>query len=145
MAERKIKGKQYQVGAVLATDAVRLQARLLKVVGGGIERLPTILAGVGEKATEEAKAASNAAAVAAFTDIFANADPDGITELVKDVVELATVKRPSGAWEQVDMDGDFTDDKGALIPVTVFVLQEVFGDFFTGALDSGGLSKLKKG
>ena len=141
MADRKIKGKSYQVGAVLATEAVRLQARLLKVIGAGIERLPVILAGVGE-ASAEAKSASNAAAIAAFTDIFGQSDPDEITSLVGDIVALATVKRPSGSWEQVDLDGDFTEDKSALIPVTLFVLQETFGDFFTGVLENG--DKIKK-
>lgn len=137
MAERKIGGREFQVGQVLATDAVLLQARLMKVIGAGVERLPTILKGAGESASDEAKAASRAAAVAAFTDIFANGDPAVMTSLVRDVVQLATVKRPSGAFEQVDMDGDFTEDKGSLFPVVIFVLQEVLGDFFTGLQGNG--------
>ena len=140
MAQKKIKGKQYQVGVVLATDAIKLQTRLLKVIGGGIDRLPIILAGVGDVSLEK-KEASNAAAIAAFTDIFSEADPDEMTQLISDLVSVATIKRPSGSWEQVDLDGDFTDDKSALIPVIVFVLREIFGDFFTGVLENGSLSK----
>lgn len=136
MAERKIKGREFQVGKVLATEAVLLQARLMKVIGAGVERLPVILKGVGD-ASDEAKEASRAAAVAAFTDVFVNGDPVTMTRLIKDVVEMATVKRKSGVYEQVDMDGDFTDDKGALFPVAVFVLQEVLGDFFTGLQANG--------
>lgn len=137
MAERKISGREFQVGQVLATDAVLLQARLMKVIGAGVERLPTILKGSGESASDEDKQASRAAAVAAFTDIFSNGDPAEMTGLIRDVVQLATVKRQSGAFEQVDMDLDFTDDKGALFPVVIFVLQEVLGDFFTGLQGNG--------
>ena len=146
MAERKINGREFQVGQVLATDAVLLQARLMKVIGAGVERLPVILGGIDQKnekgeivkaASDEAKAASRSAAVAAFTDIFMNGDPKIMADLVRDIVQLATVKRPSGAFEQVDMDGDFTDDKGSLFPVVVFVLQEVLGDFFTGLQGNG--------
>lgn len=137
MADRKINGREFQVGKVLATDAVMLQARLMKVIGAGVERLPVILKGAGSGSTDADKEASRAAAVAAFTDIFMNGDPQTMTNLVRDVVQLATVKRPSGAFEQVDMDGDFTDDKGSLLPTVVFVLQEVLGDFFTGLQGSG--------
>lgn len=145
MAEKKIKGQTYKVDNILATDAIRLQTRLLKVIGAGIERLPTILGGVGKNVSEEKKAESNAAAVAAFTDIFMKCDPDEMTMLVKDLVELAMVKRPSGAYEQVDLDGEFTQDKSGLIPLVVFVLQEVFGDFFSEALANGNLTNVAKG
>lgn len=145
MAERKINGREFQVGQVLATEAVLLQARLMKVIGAGVERLPTILKGSGAGATDDDKEASRAAAVAAFTDIFMNGDPKVMTDLIRDVVQMATVKRPSGAFEQVDMDGDFTDDKGSLLPVAVFVLQEVLGDFFTGLQGNGLQVKIPTG
>jgi hypothetical protein len=145
MAEKKIKGQTFKVEPMLATEAVRLQARLLKVLGGGIDRLPEILSGAGSKATPEQKEKSNAAAVAAFTDIFVNGDPNDMADLVKDVVEVAMVKRPSGVYEQVDMDGDFTGNLGAMMQVAVFVLREVFGDFFSDILASGSLEKLTKG
>lgn len=145
MAEKKIKGATYKVEPMLALDAVKLQARLLKVLGGGIDRLPEVLAGAGSKATPEQKEKSNAAAVAAFTDIFVKGDPDEMANLIKDVVEVAMVKRPSGSYEQVDMDGDFTGNMGAMFQVVVFVLREVFGDFFTDVLANGNLEKITKG
>lgn len=145
MAEKKIKGSTYKVEPMLALDAVKLQARLLKVLGGGIDRLPEVLAGAGSKATPEQKEKSNAAAVAAFTDIFVKGDPDEMANLIKDVVEVAMVKRPSGVYEQVDMDGDFTGNMGAMFQVVVFVLREVFGDFFTDVLANGNLEKITKG
>lgn len=141
MAEKKIGGRVFQVGHVLATDAVRLQARLLKLIGGGVERLPTILRGVGKDADPAAKEASNAAAVAALTDIFGKSDPDEVTRLISDIVALATVKQTSGAWGQVDMDQDFTEHKADLFPVVIFVLKEVLGDFFSGLPDSGKLKQ----
>lgn len=132
MAETKINGREFQVGEVLATDALKLQMRLMKIIGSGVDRLPVILKGVGEKATKAEKDASNAAAVAAFTDIFVASDPDEIVKLVSDIVRLATVKRQSGAREQVDIDLDFTQNKSDLFPLVVFVLREVLGDFFSG-------------
>ena len=144
MAEKKIGGRTFRVGHVLATDAIKLQVRLLKIVGGGVDRLPTILAGMGEKgkANPEAKAASDAAAVAALADIFSKADPDGVAKLLSDVVSMAQLNNPSGAWEAADIDQDFTQHKRDLFPLVVFVLQEVLGDFFSGALASGGLKKV---
>ena len=146
MAERKINGRDYQVGAVLATDAVLLQARLMKVIGAGVERLPDILKGAGSNASDADKEKSRAAAVAAFTDIFANGDPQEMVNLVRDVVQIATVKRGNSTnYEQVDMDLDFSSksgDPGSLYPVAVFVLQEVLGDFFTGLRVSGNQVKI---
>lgn len=141
MAIKKINGREFQVGVVLATTSVLLQARLMKVIGGGVEHLPTILKGAGASATEQAKEASRSAAVAALLDITSKIEPEQWLGLVKDVVELATVKRgTSSHFEQVDLDLDFTSgsgEPGALYPVIVFVLREVLGDFFTGLQDSG--------
>lgn len=133
MAEKKIGKQTYKTEPMLATEAIRLQARLLKVVGPALDKLPTVFGGR-QKGDE---VVSNAAAIAAFTDIFTRSDPDDIMELVKDVCEVAMVKRPSGAYDPVSFDGDFTGNLGEIIPVAVFVLQEQFGDFFGAALASG--------
>lgn len=145
MAEKKIGDRTFKVEPMLATDAVRLQARLLKVLGGGIDRLPEIMAGAGKDASPEAKAKSNAAAVAAFADIFANGDPDLMTKLVQEIVETAMVKRPSGEYSLVDMDGDFTGRLDEMFELAVFVLREQFGAFFTGRLASGARARMEKG
>ena len=133
MAEKKIGNKVFKTEPLLATEAIKLQARLLKVLGPALDKLPAILGGraKGDEAT------SNAAAIAAFTDIFARADPDEIMALVRDVCEVAMVKRPSGAYDPVSFDGDFTGNLGEIVPVAIFVLQEQFGDFFGAALASG--------
>lgn len=133
MAEKKIGGKEYKVEPLLATEAIRLQARLLKVVGPALDKLPAIF---GNRTKGDA-AASNAAAISAFTEIFAKANPDEIAGLVKDICETAMVKRPSGAYDPVEFDVEFRGKLGDIIPVAVFVLQEQFGDFFSAALASG--------
>lgn len=145
MAEKKIGGRVFQVGHVLATDAVRLQARLLRIIGGGVERLPAILAGAGSEATPEAKERSNAAAIAALADIFGKCDPEEVVRLLGDIVAFAQIKQPSGSWGTVDLDTDFTSHKADLFPVAVFVLKEVLGDFFGGLAGAGSLSGLVRG
>ncbi len=144
MAEKKIGGRLFRVGHVLATDAIKLQVRLLKIIGGGVDRLPVILAGLGEKGKTDpdAKAASDAAAVAALADIFAKADPDGVARLLSDVVSMSQLSTPSGAWETADIDQDFTQNKRDLFPLVTFILQEVLGDFFAGALGNGGIKRV---
>jgi hypothetical protein len=52
-------------------------------------------------------------------------------------IEIAKIRRPSGAYDPVDMDGDYVGRLGDIIPVAVFVLSEQFGDFFSGALANG--------
>lgn len=145
MAEKKIGGREFRVGHVLATDAIKLQVRLLKIVGGGVDRLPVILAGMGKKGEvdPEAKAASDAAAIAALGDIFAKSNADEVARLLSDILAMSQLKDPSGTWSNVDIDQCFTDSyRKDLFSVALFVLQEVLGDFFGGALASGGLKKL---
>lgn len=137
MAEKKIGDRVYSVDPLLATKAVRLLARLTKVAGAAVERLPVIFSGIGT--TGEAAEKSNSAAVAAFSDIFMKNDTDEIVTLVTDIVQVAKIKRQSGAWDHVDFDGDMTDAMEQIIPVALFVLQEQFAGFFGGALAGGSL------
>lgn len=142
MAEKKIKGNTYRVNNVLATDAIKLQVRVMKLIGGAVDRLPAILRGIGAKASPEAKATSDAAAVAALADIVAHLDPDDTVNLLRDILSFAQIHRPSGSWETVDLDGDFADGhQSALFPVVGFVLKEVVGDFFSEILANGNLGK----
>lgn len=142
MAETEIGGRTYRVGVVLATDAIVLQARLLQIVGGGLDRLPVILGSRVEGATPEMRAMGDAAAVAALGDIFAKCEPRTVAKLIQDIVGYATIHRPSGAWEKVDLDGEFTENKGDIFPLCLWVLREILGDFFSGLLASGALKKM---
>lgn len=144
MAERKFSGRTFRVGTVLAKDAIKLQVRLLKIVGGGVERLPLILSGMGKKGEEnpEAKAASNAAAVAALSDILSKADPDAVADLLSDIIEMTQIQTDGKGWETANIDQDFTDHKKDLFKVAFFVLKEVLGDFFDGVPGAGDLGKV---
>lgn len=137
MAEKKINGETYKVGPMLATEAIVLQARLMRVLGPAAAKLPSIIASRKDGATDEERAKADQEAITAITGIFATSQPQEIAALIKDIVETATVRRPSGAYEQIDMDNDFTGRLGDLIPVVTFVLKEQFGDFFSGAVASG--------
>ena len=136
MAERKIAGMEIKVDRPLATEALRMQARLMRAAGGVAEKLPGILASRREGATDEEKANADAEALSAITGIFDRLSPDEFATLVSDIVGMAQIKRPAG-YSRLDLDGDFSTNLGAIIPVVVFVLKEVFGDFFSGALASG--------
>ena len=137
MAEKKINGETYKVAPMLATEAIVLQARLMRVLGPAAAKLPAIIASRKEGVGDEEKARADQEAIAAITGIFAGSEPREIAGLIKDIVETAMVRRPSGVYEQIDMDNDFTGRLGDLIPVVTFALKEQFGDFFSGAVASG--------
>jgi len=137
MAERKIGKREFKVDRPLATEALRLQARLMRAAGGFAEKLPSILASRRDGASEAEKEQANADALSAITGIFNQVSPDEYAHLVGDIIGMAKIKRPSGQYDPADLDGDFSENLGEIIPVAVFVLRETFGDFFSGALASG--------
>ena len=145
MAEKKIAGMEIRVDRPLAMDALRLQARLMKAAGGLAEKMPSILASRRPDASDAEKAKAEAEALTAITGIFTSVSPDEYAALVGDIVGIAKIKRPSGHYEGADLDGDFSENLGAIIPVAVFVLKEVFGDFFSGALANGSRAMTAKG
>ena len=132
VAERRFGARQFRVEPMLATRAISMQARLFRLAGPAIEHLGDILRGVGKDKTEEERNMANASAVQAFVSIFEHTDPDQLSYMVKELAELSEVKRPSGNWEKVDFDGDFTGQQGDIIPVIIWICQEQFGDFFSG-------------
>lgn len=143
MAEKKIGSRVYSVGHVKATDAIKLKVRVLKIIGAGVDRLPEIIAGMKNDDAEKA-AKSNAALIAALSDIFTRANPDEVADLMSDIISIAQFKKPSGNVENADIDGDFYDEfRKDIYPVVAFVLKEVLSDFF-GGLDIGRLSSLGK-
>ncbi|QIG74967.1 hypothetical protein EVC26_048 [Rhizobium phage RHph_I72] len=144
MAEQKIGTRTFRVQEVLATEALMIQARLIQIIGGGVDRLPEILAGVGSDKSEEAKAKSNAAMVGALADIFTKAEPRKTVQLISDLIQYAEVLQPSGAYGRCDVDVDFSSkaDRKSLYPVLGFVLKEILGDFFGDVLATGTLQKI---
>ncbi|MBN9074295.1 MAG: hypothetical protein J0H34_22385 [Rhizobiales bacterium] len=136
MAEKKIGTRVFKVEPLLATEAIRLQMRLVKAIGPAIDRLPEIFAGIRD-GKQDARERANSAAVSAVSDIIGSMDAGDATDLIRDIVQVAMVKRPSGAYEQVDLDGEFTGSLGDIIPVATFVLQEQFAEVFSGARGTG--------
>ena len=142
MAEKKFGGREFRGRPPLATDAIRLQARLFGLIGGGVDHLPEILAGTGKDKTADQKAKAQGAALAAMTDIFAKCEPDKVTALIKDIAEMAQIKQASGDYMQVDLDADFIDNVGDIYPFIFWVLKETLKDFFSGLQANGALKKL---
>lgn len=133
MAEKKLNGVLYRVEPMLATDAIRMQVRIVKMLGSAVDRLPDIF---NNRKDNEEK--SNAAMIAAFTDIFSKADPDEMTQLFKEIAELAQKRSPSGSHDPVDIDADFSGDLLTMMDLIIWVLREQFGSFFIGLLARGG-------
>lgn len=125
MAEKNIGGRTFRVQPVLATQAILLQARLLKVVGPALSKLTVIL----DRGNADR---SNTAAVDALTSIFSQSEPETVAVLIKDLVELAELRRPSGVYSHVDLDGDMSQYAKDIYPLLAFVLKEQFGSFFAG-------------
>lgn len=145
MAEKKINDRTFKVEPMLAMDALVLQARLFKALGPAMGSFSEVMKGrakPGETVDPAAEAASNSAALVALANIFAHGEPRQIAELIRDIVQIAQLKRPSGDYEQVDLDGDFTGKQKDMFPVILFVLREQFADFFSGLPGLGKLVKL---
>lgn len=137
MAEKKFAPDfELRCDKPLATEALKLQARLMRAAGGFAEKLPGIIGAVKAGATEEARVKANGEALGAISDVFGRLTPDEYASLVSDIVGLAQIKRPSG-YDRLDLDGDMSDRLGMIIPVCAWVLKEVLGDFFSAALANG--------
>lgn len=136
MAERKIGTRTFKTEPLLATQAIMLQARVFKLIGPGLSKIGQIMANSGGEGEQ------GRAALGALAEVFAQADPEAVTALVRDVVQMAQIKRPSGIYENCDMDGDFTGHAADVYPVALFVLKEQLGDFFSGLPELGSLKKL---
>jgi hypothetical protein len=145
MAEKKINGRDFSCEPMRATEAMLLQARLLKLVGPALDRLGDVMKGHGEDKSEADKAASNNAAISALVGIFNNSNPVDVANLIRDVVQLAKIRSPSGSIDHVDMDSDMTGNLKDIIPLVVFVLREQFGYFFGGMPGLGSLGKRLQG
>jgi hypothetical protein len=143
MAEKKIGSRYFRAGEALATDAIKLQIRLMKIIGPALDKLPAVFAGRAAGASAEAQDASNAAAIQAISGIFEKADPDAFVVLLEDILALGKISYTGkGEWDDIVLDQEFSGANAKdLIPVALFILQETLGDFFTGLQASGALAK----
>lgn len=146
MAEKKVGARTFRVQKMLASRALVMQARLFRVVGGAAEKLPKVIAAYVGGADDQQKVAANAAALQAVADIFQKTEPEELMKLISDLIGSADIQEASGSYTPCDLDRDFSGDyDGELIPMVVWILQEQFGDFFSGAQAIGSLSLTRKG
>jgi hypothetical protein len=130
MAEKKINGRTFKVEPLRATEAIKLYALLLASAGTAVDRLPQLIVALSSEGEAEANIMADVAAIATVSQIARNAGPDGVTETLKMICETAMVLRPSGAYDQVDFDGDMTAHLKDIFPLAKFVLKEQYSDFF---------------
>lgn len=155
MTEKKFGDRTFKVEKILATKALLLQARILKMAGPAVKHIPTLFAAIREAQADQAQInlpgvgepgmprltvgmlKTGSAAVESFMQIFADSNPADVAALIKDVVEIAEIQQDSGQYTGVDLDREFDGADPLIIEIAVFVLQEQFSDFFTALLASG--------
>jgi len=143
MAEKRIGGRTFKVVPLPAGEALELYAETLRIAGHGAGRLPALL--LSAETGAEGSTIKDLALLLAMSDVLNGAGSGPTRDLIKRLVEVAMVLRSGGAYEQVDLDHDFTGQLGDIIPVVKFVLAEQFSDFFTGSGGSGILGMMRGG
>jgi len=141
MAEKKIKDRVYKVDPIPASNAIELYADIVRIAGQGTSRLPAIIVGLSQK-DGEGQLMSDVSALMALTDILSGSSSAEISGLVRRIVEIAMIQRPSKAYEPVDLDGDFTGRLSDIPEVAAFVLKEQFSDFFIGSGGNGIIARM---
>lgn len=139
MAEKKINGRTFKVERLLATQALAMWHRLIKVAGPAWENFRAKLATAGTMTEID----QMGVAIQAMVDVVSNSTSEEAVELIRDIVQQAMIKRPSGSYEVCDLDGDFTDHLADIMEVATFVLMENFSDFLPGKGRSGPLQRPK--
>lgn len=139
MAEKKINGRTFKVQPMLATKALVMQARIIKLIGPGVGNFKAIMGSLGSGSSEEQKGEGAALAIRAIADIFAAGDPEQMVALMKDIMHEGMILRPSGEYYHIDLDADFVGYEGDIYTVLFFILSEQFASFFTGLRGIGNL------
>lgn len=156
MTEKKFGERTFKVEKILATKALLLQARILKMAGPAVKHIPALFGAIREAQADQAQInlpgvtqdpgtpvltrgmlVTGSAAVSAFMQIFSDNEPADVAKLIKDVVEIAEIQQDSGQYTGVDLDREFDGADPLIIELAVFVLQEQFSDFFTALLANG--------
>ena len=139
MAEKKIAGREVSTHPLPAREAYELLAELIKLTGPGARHIPGMvsLGTLGDEA--EKKQWADVAAFAACSSIITEHGPAAFADFKMKVIGLASIRRPSGAVEPIDPDGDFRGDFAGLEEVFDWVMEVQFGGFFGGKDPSGPL------
>jgi hypothetical protein len=142
MAEKKINGRLFKTEPLLATQSMLLKARLLKILGPAVPKLVEAFQARVEDKSAEGEQRSNLAALAAFSEIFTGVEPEVLAGLVKDICEIAQIRRDNGQYFPLDFDGDMTGHDGDVPALVIWVLTEQFGSFFKGLPAFGTRSRM---
>jgi len=142
MAETKINGRQFSCSPLPAGEAIELYAELMEVAGPAASKLPAIIVSLTGGA-EHGRIMADVATLEAFSAIVKASGAPRVRALVAKIVAIASIRRPSGAVETCDLDGDFQGDLKDVLDVVRFVLREQYYDFFLGR-EGGGLLGLLK-
>lgn len=133
MPDKKIGARWFRMGQILATEAIKMQVRLMGFAGPALDKLPDIFAGRIEGASPEALNRANAQAMLAVGDILSRADPDAVASFLQDVCEMAMISDDGKTYENVVFDHHMSGpDMKDILPLTIWVIREALGDFFTG-------------
>ena len=136
MAEKKIADRVYRCEPLLLKPSLALKFKMMKLLAPGLGLLPDIISNM--QGDQAAQVQANKDAISALTSILEGLEFDDAYELMREVTEVAKVKRASGHYEPVDFEGDFSGVREKeIIPVMLFVLREQFADFFSEALEAG--------
>ncbi|GFO81218.1 MAG: hypothetical protein A49_08450 [Methyloceanibacter sp.] len=130
MAETKIAGGEYRVQPLGAKDAYKLLGELIRLAGPGARHLPAILTVTTD--SSEGKMLADTAELIAVSDMLSVHGVDAFAEFKAGVCAVAQVKRPSGSYDEVDLDADFVGDLEGAEKLFNFVMEHAFGNFFKG-------------
>lgn len=139
MAEKKIAGRLFRVQPPLATVAIKLQFRVMNLLGGSVGELPgaiDALQTASRTKDEGAVSAANGKVIGVIIGILGRMKPDEGAALISDLVAMAEIKAANGAYEPADLDTEFSSDPSGLYELVGFVLKEALGPFISGLMGS---------
>lgn len=126
MAEKTISGQTYRTDKLPATEAVRLLARISKLLGPALGELEGAI-----RAGDDTSRST--AGLRALSSMLEHADVDEVVNMVTDVVGCVSVK-VNGRYEPCVLDHHFDGDLVSAFKVVGWVLEVNYRDFF-GAFD----------
>lgn len=151
MAERKIGDRTFKTEPLLAKESMRLLARLVRVSGAAWEdfkdtlekEAAALLAGQKRSGDDISAQAKMIGAIGQLVvDIVRENDTEEVVSLIEEIVSKAMIKRPSGAYDPIEIDADFQGRLSEIYQVAAFVLQEEYSDFFGASGLTGGRKKI---
>ncbi|WP_136625138.1 phage tail assembly chaperone [Aureimonas flava] len=140
MAEKKFGNRLFKVDQPLATQAIVMQGRLLRLIGPASDKLPALFDPANRKGPADQTAALRIMGV--LVEVFGHTEPEATAALLGDIVKMAQVKGANGRYEQADIDTEFSSDPGELYAVVAWILRETLGPFFSGLVANGSLKNV---